>query len=706
LLSVLATGAPGQKFKSDPVEALRAVLRDRDLHDPGPPTAEEKDNPEAYVKRVQQAAARYQDELTRAVARLTNPADIVQALVPPDRARLASEALDWSRPSITFPSGPLKKVLDEVFSDEVGKPGEVRDRSYRDFVKRMGEYAEKERKVEASFAAQARAAESDARKAMMGKLARTLSSGPVGHRTALCHLLREAMAGAWILGSGSDGVTAYDELSTVMIEPLARAATTGDPEVRAAACQALSRFHLHADEAAQALGKSLAAEAPRPVRQAAAEALDGLIQSAAAPERLRRSEPGVSVGDAKAGTQSLPEDVKAGVAAAVARAAPLGSKDESAMVRRPCMLALQLSAGHLASTLTDQAVRPSRDPKAPKEGPGKKARPLGEMAALIRALANSSDALRHSLLDSDAETRLHSRATLTILANAVNRLNEAAHAGKGGELSKAAEALEKVVVEAVKDVVASGLGDPSAASRRAGAEAGEALSAARASVAQQAEADLRARRDDLAAATRALAADPENKARKKARDEAEEDVQLAEARFQKASARVDEVAALIGKPLLQGLKDDDAFVRWISARIVGILARDPEVMVPALAENFTDRDLDSRKAAIRAIGQYGPTASTAVPALARLLGRGDAEVRLSVLKALEGIGKQSVAALPAAVGELAHPDPRVRIAAATLVGRFEERARPYIEALRKLNADPDSEVRRAASAALLAIPEE
>ena len=158
------------------------------------------------------------------------------------------------------------------------------------------------------------------------------------------------------------------------------------------------------------------------------------------------------------------------------------------------------------------------------------------------------------------------------------------------------------------------------------------------------------------------------------------------------------------------MKDRDLFVRWIAARALGKLApKSADSVVPALTAVLDDEDLDPRIAAANALGAYGPDAKSAVTALTDRLLKGDAEVRIANMKALEGIGTDSVSALPTVVKLFAFIDPRVRTEAARLVGRFgsspktREAAKKYVPALRELTFDPDTDVRKAAAAAVLEI---
>jgi HEAT repeat protein len=132
-------------------------------------------------------------------------------------------------------------------------------------------------------------------------------------------------------------------------------------------------------------------------------------------------------------------------------------------------------------------------------------------------------------------------------------------------------------------------------------------------------------------------------------------------------------------------------------------------VVPALICVLDDPDLDPRMAAAAALAAYGPDARAAVPALTARILKGDSEVRIANMKALESIGTDSVTALPSLAKLFTILDPRVRAEAARVVGRFgsspttREAARKYLPDLRRLTADPDTDVRKAAAGAILEI---
>jgi HEAT repeat protein len=170
--------------------------------------------------------------------------------------------------------------------------------------------------------------------------------------------------------------------------------------------------------------------------------------------------------------------------------------------------------------------------------------------------------------------------------------------------------------------------------------------------------------------------------------------------------------------ILAGTKDRDLFVRWIAARTLGKLAEDRKdrtnrltraqtaTALRALVCLLDDDDLDVRLATAKAIGLFGPAGSAAVAALTKHVNRGDAEFRMEVMRALEGIGESARTALPAIARELRELDPRLRAEAARVIGRFGPAARAYLPALMRLNDDPDSDVRSAASAAILNITQQ
>jgi HEAT repeat protein len=163
------------------------------------------------------------------------------------------------------------------------------------------------------------------------------------------------------------------------------------------------------------------------------------------------------------------------------------------------------------------------------------------------------------------------------------------------------------------------------------------------------------------------------------------------------------------------LSDENLFVRWAAARLLGRLTQ-PAVKgaVDGLAKLLSDEDLSVRMASANAIEALGVEGAEASPALLNVVNKGDAEFREAALRALGVVGphanvapltveKRAQLIVPAIAKELSNPDPRVRRAAASALGRFGAAAAQY--AGKELNAalgDEDSEVRRSATEALLA----
>jgi HEAT repeat protein len=197
---------------------------------------------------------------------------------------------------------------------------------------------------------------------------------------------------------------------------------------------------------------------------------------------------------------------------------------------------------------------------------------------------------------------------------------------------------------------------------------------------------------------------------------------------------LDTEVRLLLPTLIAALRDPDHFVRWPAARAIGRIAPDAAAeTVPALAARLDDADLDVRLAVVNALNRYGELAKPAVPALAavagaegvinwpqayatapgdtgigrKVIGKGDPDVRVAAIYALESIGTDAVEALPSLERCLGDSSAQIRTAAAEVIGQFGGRVGESTrEALRRLAAtDPDPEVRRAASAALLRIVE-
>jgi HEAT repeat protein len=191
--------------------------------------------------------------------------------------------------------------------------------------------------------------------------------------------------------------------------------------------------------------------------------------------------------------------------------------------------------------------------------------------------------------------------------------------------------------------------------------------------------------------------------------------------------------------LTQALHDPDRFVRWAAARTLGDLARNEsdqhkytdaqaEAAAVGIGELLRDQDVGVRLAAATALARFGPRARPAAPILIATLNHsqteaalrltptryterelvtGDPTVRIAAFHALQAIdGDTAVDALPEAVIALGDHSIPVRQAAAEMIGRegvkaSESYRAELVKALGKALADPEGDVRRAASGALL-----
>jgi HEAT repeat protein len=623
VLLVLSTQAVAQRFRTDPIEGLRKVLRDREAYDPKPRISlfDKKEEKEAAEKQIETALKTYRTALEKGTGpeALRTPAEMTQAL-------LLTEWVDMGRKPT---------------------PPDPEDRSFKSQVPTI-EFA--------------------VRKKLAARLVKSteteLASGGGERQRALAELMSETMPEIF---NSIEDLPLYDDLARALSKPLANLANNkrASVQARAAAARTLARCYHKAggtpdkDIVGDGLRGALTPTNPEPVRRAAATGMEELVRFASGTEPMRGSEPGVSLREARGNNKRVPRGARLDMAARVARVAAAGKDDPSPAVRGLCTQAIRQSA-ELLRTEVNEPIAPLIArlplPEIPGEHRATIELPITQITPLINALVGDREALRKAVFDSDPKSRLEARFALNALARTRGMLHTARNAkydiddpsapGKKADRQKAFKdaeaALERALSELVEQITTSGFSDPIAASRRAAAEAAEGLEG------------------------------------------------LAEPAIPR---------------LVKMLKDKDPFVRWVVARTLGKLGKRADDVVPSLLANIDDEDLDARMAAIEAVGKFGPEANRAVEALARTVGKGDAEVRVATIKALEDIGKGSAPALPAVVREFANIDPRVRAAAIRLVGRFEAKARPYIADLRKMLGDLDIDVRKAASAAILAIPD-
>lgn len=150
--------------------------------------------------------------------------------------------------------------------------------------------------------------------------------------------------------------------------------------------------------------------------------------------------------------------------------------------------------------------------------------------------------------------------------------------------------------------------------------------------------------------------------------------------------------------------DIDLAARKASATI---LSGGDDRDIAGLIEQLSSADTSLRLRAAKALGNYRTLASTAVPFLNLALADADGDVRRAVIAALRLIDptakptKELIAALAL---DLRDPEDGVRLVAVRTLGRFgalAAAAAPAVEAMSL--TDPDKDVRKAASEALLRI---
>jgi HEAT repeat protein len=98
---------------------------------------------------------------------------------------------------------------------------------------------------------------------------------------------------------------------------------------------------------------------------------------------------------------------------------------------------------------------------------------------------------------------------------------------------------------------------------------------------------------------------------------------------------LDSLAKIIVPVLVNSLQDPDANVRSFAAMSLGLFAREPATVVPALTRLLADQF--ARGEAAYALGKFGPKAQSAVPALLEGLKKerqGVGEIR-NALKAID-----------------------------------------------------------------------
>jgi HEAT repeat protein len=167
--------------------------------------------------------------------------------------------------------------------------------------------------------------------------------------------------------------------------------------------------------------------------------------------------------------------------------------------------------------------------------------------------------------------------------------------------------------------------------------------------------------------------------------------------------RDDAVIAL--DPLKKGLHDSDHFVRWAAVRIMGrIPPAEGAKLVPDIAAQLEQPDLDLRRMTAMTLDRYGAYAKAAIPALRKSIFADDPDMRKAAIAALAGMGTDiTQSAIPDLIRALGDDTDTVRRAAADALGRYGPAARDAVPALTKMQQSDDAEDRKAATYAVLQI---
>jgi HEAT repeat protein len=155
----------------------------------------------------------------------------------------------------------------------------------------------------------------------------------------------------------------------------------------------------------------------------------------------------------------------------------------------------------------------------------------------------------------------------------------------------------------------------------------------------------------------------------------------------------------------KAMDDEDSFVRWAAARVLGKMApREADKAVPALVRRVNDDNGDVRITALAALERYGPEAAPAVEKVTAALKKGgDEQTRLWAVRVLAAVGRAGREKTTAPLIEaLSAKEVTIRRAAARALAGFGAPDEATTTALRAALKDADGEVRRTAAEALLA----
>jgi HEAT repeat protein len=154
----------------------------------------------------------------------------------------------------------------------------------------------------------------------------------------------------------------------------------------------------------------------------------------------------------------------------------------------------------------------------------------------------------------------------------------------------------------------------------------------------------------------------------------------------------------------KAMDDEDSFVRWAAARVLGKMAPwEADKAVPALVRRVSDDNGDVRITALAALERYGPEAAPAVEKVTALLKKGgDEQTRLWAVRVLAAVGRAGREKTAAPLIEaLSAKEVTIRRAAAGALAGLGAPDEATTAALRAALKDADGEVRRTASEALL-----
>ncbi|MCS7045479.1 MAG: HEAT repeat domain-containing protein, partial [Gemmataceae bacterium] len=170
----------------------------------------------------------------------------------------------------------------------------------------------------------------------------------------------------------------------------------------------------------------------------------------------------------------------------------------------------------------------------------------------------------------------------------------------------------------------------------------------------------------------------------------------------------EDLALPLADRVIANLSHPDRTIRWAAAKSLGNVKSSDRIAaaVPGLAKLLSDTDLGLRTVAAQTLEKMGPTAKAAAPALAQAVMIGDGECRKAAIRALLALGPEAAAqGVPNLIEVLGQRDVDAKVIGdvCDALARIGTPARAAIPSLRQLLNHEDTEVRAAASEALLAI---